>query len=282
VWKVDTSAPLAVLRGHTDEVTSAAFVGSGRFVVSAGDDGTVRVWDARVQSELALLVDLRTPVRAVAFGPRGGVVRAETRGGPTHVLHPATGAELRTEPGGARSCPTEGPGGTMATIEGSDVVLASDGRTRVLQGHEGRVTSACFSADGTRLVTASRDHDARIWDVATGEALMVLQGHFGPVQDAEFSPDGRWVVTAGPGRAGLWDAGSGGLVTLLRGHRGRVTSAAFSPNGRAIVTGGVDGTVRTYRCDICGGLGELVRLAGRRLDATGRRLSAEERERYLG
>jgi WD40 repeat protein len=102
------------------------------------------------------------------------------------------------------------------------------------------------------------------------------------VQDAGFSRDGRWVVTAGPGRAGLWDAGSGGLVTLLRGHRGRVTSAAFSPNGRAIVTGGVDGTVRTYRCDICGGLGELVRLAGRRLDATGRRLSAEERERFLG
>ena len=282
VWKVDTNAPQAVLRGHTDEVGSASFAGAGRLVGSAGGDGKVRVWDARVQSELALLADLGRPVRSVAFGRRGGVVQAETRDGRTHVLRAASGAELRTEPGSARSNTTRGPQGATATIRGSEVVLRSDGRTRVLEGHGARVTSASFSADGTRLVTASRDHDARIWDVATGETRMVLQGHFGPVQDARFSPDGRWVVTAGPGRAGLWDARDGGPVTLLRGHRGPVTSAAFSPNGRTIVTGGVDGTVRTFRCDICGGLRELVRLADERLAATGRKLTAEERERYLG
>jgi WD40 repeat protein len=280
VWNVDTSAPLAVLRGHTEQVTSASFVGSSRRVVSAGGDGKVRVWDARVQPELTLLADLGTPLKSVAFGRRGGLVWAETRDGEAHVLHATTGAELRTQPGEPETCPTRTPDGTTATIQGSDVVLRSDGRTRVLEGHEDRVTSVCFSADGTQVVSASRDHDARTWDVATGQGRMVLQGHFGPVRDARFSPDGRWVVTAGPGRAGLWDAESG-AVTLLRGHRGPLTSVAFSPNGREIVTGGVDGTVRTYRCDMCGGLGELVRLAGRRLDATGRSLSAEERERLV-
>jgi WD40 repeat protein len=281
VWKVDTSAPLAVLRGHADQVTSASFVGSGRLVVSAAADGTVRVWDARVQPELALLADLESPVTSVAFGRRGGLVRAETRDGKTHSLHSATGAELRAKPDEPLSCPRRGPDGTTAKIRGSNVVLRAAGGTTTLEGHDGRVTSACFSSDGTQLVTASRDRDARIWDVATGESRMVLQGHFGPVRDARFSPDGRWVVTAGPGRAGLWDVRSGS-VTLLRGHRGPLTSAAFSPNGRAIVTGGVDGTVRTYRCDICGGLGELVRLADRRLAATGRELTPEERARYLG
>jgi WD40 repeat protein len=78
------------------------------------------------------------------------------------------------------------------------------------------------------------------------------------------------------------DARSGVLVTLLRGHRGPLTSAAFSPNGRTIVTGGVDATVRTYRCDLCGGLDVLMALADRRLAATGRELTDEERERYLG
>ena len=110
----------------------------------------------------------------------------------------------------------------------------------------------------------------------------MLQGHFGPVQDAQFSPDGRWVVTAGPGRAGLWDARTGALVTLLRGHEGTLTSASFDLSGRVIVTGGVDGTVRTYVCEICGGLDERVELAERRLAATGRELTPEERERYLG
>ena len=206
----------------------------------------------------------------------------QTRDGRTHALHASSGAKLRAAPGGAPADTTRGPGGTTATIRGSEVVLRSDGRTTVLAGHGGRVNSVSFSADGTRVVTASRDRDARIWDVATGQARTVLRGHFGPVQDARFSPDGRWVVTAGPGRAGLWDALSGDLVTLLRGHRGLLTSAGFSPNGRVIVTGGVDGTVRTYRCDLCGGLAELRRLADSRLGATGRELTPEERERYLG
>ena len=61
-----------------------------------------------------------------------------------------------------------------------------------------------------------------------------------------------------------------------------MTSVAFDPSGRTIVTGGVDGTVRRYDCEICGGLGGLVELAERRLAATGRELTAEERERYLG
>jgi WD40 repeat protein len=152
----------------------------------------------------------------------------------------------------------------------------------VLKGHRDRVASVAFSSDGARLVTASRDHDARIWDATTGRFVRLLEGHFGAVNDARFSPDGRWIVTAGPRTAGLWDARSGALVVFLRGHKGTVTSAAFDPTGRIIVTGGVDTTVRSYRCRICGGLEELTALARSRLEETGRELSDEEEERYLG
>ena len=48
------------------------------------------------------------------------------------------------------------------------------------------------------------------------------------------------------------------------------------------MTGGVDGTVRTYLCRICGGLEELSELARSRLAETGRVLTREEREQYLG
>ncbi len=72
------------------------------------------------------------------------------------------------------------------------------------------------------------------------------------------------------------------MITLLRGHKGILTSAGFDPTGRTIVTGGVDGTIRTYRCDICGGLDELVKLAERRLAATGSELTADELNRSVG
>ena len=47
----------------------------------------------------------------------------------------------------------------------------------ILSGHESDVTSAAFSPDGSRIVTASADETARIWDAATGKEITVLRGH---------------------------------------------------------------------------------------------------------
>ncbi len=47
----------------------------------------------------------------------------------------------------------------------------------VLSGHTDRVFGAAFSPDGTRIVTASLDKTARIWDARTGAQLAVLSGH---------------------------------------------------------------------------------------------------------
>jgi WD40 repeat protein len=45
-----------------------------------------------------------------------------------------------------------------------------------LRGHEGEVLSADFSPDGGRIVTASTDKTARIWDLASRKEIAVLRG----------------------------------------------------------------------------------------------------------
>jgi serine/threonine protein kinase len=75
-----------------------------------------------------------------------------------------------------------------------------------LKGHTGRVRSASFSPDGTRIVTASEDQTARLWDVKTGTATLTLKGHASGVQSASFSPDGTRIVTASYTTAKVWDA----------------------------------------------------------------------------
>ena len=175
-----------------------------------------------------------------------------------------------------------GPGGSLRAVpHGKSVtVTRGDGTTFELVGHKDDVTSVAFSADGTRIVTASADHDARIWDARDGTLIHPLRKHFAIVSDARFSPDGRWVVTAGPGTAGLWNAASGSLVYFLQGHTGKLLSVAFAPDSRRVATGGIDGTVREWHCQICGGLDELVALANARLAGTGRIASDDERSRY--
>jgi tetratricopeptide (TPR) repeat protein len=67
------------------------------------------------------------------------------------------------------------------------------------------VNSAQFSADGQRVVTASGDKTARVWDAATGKALSEPMKHDAAVSSAQFSADGQRVVTASGNTARVWD-----------------------------------------------------------------------------
>ena len=113
----------------------------------------------------------------------------------------------------------------------------------VLGGHDNAVRSAAFSPDGSRIVTASWDKTARIWDVASGKEIAVLRGHDGGLYSAAFSRDGSRIVTASMDKtARIWDAASAKEIAVLRGHGSYVLSAAFSPDGSRIVTASGDKT----------------------------------------
>jgi tetratricopeptide (TPR) repeat protein len=97
------------------------------------------------------------------------------------------------------------------------------------------VTSAQFSPEGKRIVTASQDGTARVWDAQSGQQLAELQhGNLVAVISAQFSPDGRRILTVSrDGTAPVWDAQSGQQLTQLGGE---VKSAQFSPDGNRILT----------------------------------------------
>ena len=88
---------------------------------------------------------------------------------------------------------------------------------RAVFKHDAGVTQAAFNRTGDRIVTASYDKTARIWDVANGREIAILKGHEGPVERAGFSPDGRRVITAArDGTARIWDADSGAQIFVLQ------------------------------------------------------------------
>jgi len=121
-------------------------------------------------------------------------------------------------------------------------------------GHIGRVFSATFSPDGKRIITASEDRTAQIWDVS-GQQLAILSGHKGMVVRTVFHPmDGQIVLTGATDRtARLWNA-DGVLIKVLEGHSADVGHLVFSGDGQLMLTaadggGRCDSAVRIWDCD---------------------------------
>jgi TPR repeat protein len=116
----------------------------------------------------------------------------------------------------------------------------------LLIGHTDELASASYSNDGRRIVTASDDGTARIWDAGSGRQIGVLN-RGGRVTNASFSRDGRRIATASEdGTIGIWDAATDWPIKVLSGHTELVDTAAFSPDGKLIVSASDDGTARIW------------------------------------
>ncbi len=107
-------------------------------------------------------------------------------------------------------------------------------------GHNGDIHNIHFSHNGKKIVTASDDQTAKIWDAATGKLLHNLSGHTHDVIDAKFSPnDSKLITCSDDETAKIWDAVTGKLLLTIEGkqyHNFVVFNAEFSPDSSKILT----------------------------------------------
>ena len=93
--------------------------------------------------------------------------------------------------------------------------------------HRDGVLSATFSPNADRVVTASEDSTALIWDRVKGGEPKKLQ-HDYQVHDACFNPGGSWVLTVSRDKsARLWDAESGEPVSPPLPHPASLWHGVF-------------------------------------------------------
>ena len=120
------------------------------------------------------------------------------------------------------------------------------------KGHTESIWSICFSPNGKRIASGSRDKTARIWDAQTGTPLAgPLRGHTKLVASVAFSGDGACLASGSYDKTvRVWDVMSGRLVLgPLEGHYAWVSFVAFSPDSKRIVSASQFGDVCVWNAD---------------------------------
>jgi WD40 repeat protein len=171
VWPAKAKSPLN-LKGHSAYAMRVRFSPDGRMLATAGADGAVKLWDPVTGSELFEIGVAKGPVLGLRFSPSTNLLAI---------------------------------GDSRGLVMLWKISPESQKLFSTLVAHQRPITDLAFSPDGQRLATASFEHTAKIWDVASSEELASLPGHGGRVWTVDFSPDGQELVTASEdGTVGFW------------------------------------------------------------------------------
>ncbi len=260
--------PSRVIKAHDGKVLFVTFAPQAGRLLSAGDDGSARLW--RVDG--LEIVCLRPPkgwfkpaaTVYAAFTPDARRAFSVAADGTVRLWNLNTGAEVRNfalrhhitsaalSPDGRRLLVGGGRSVTLWDVEKGKLLRRFGGAGQL----KGDVHCVAFSPQGG-VLAGGLDGVVHVYDDGTGAEQLRLEGHGGGVYAVASHSNGRSILTgAGDHRLCVWDA-ERSQGWAFPGHAGEVFCVTLSPDGRLALTGGADQTVLLWLLKYCKRVGCL-------------------------
>ena len=219
---LDNMTCLQTLEAHTGAVMAVDIVGDGKFILSASQDKTVKLWN------LEKAKCLRT---FTGHTDRVNVVKsiADSR-------FAASGSDDKTI--------------RLWDIESGECV-------KILEGHNGEVYDLVILRAGHQILSTGKDKSLRLWDVHNGKCLKNMGGsdwysqeHTDEIYAIGVSSDSNRAYTASGDRTlKIWDLQAGKSIATLKGHRYEVNTLAASSDDWILASGGEDKLIYLWNID---------------------------------
>lgn len=247
---------IAVLRGHGDLIRTVTFRQDGKVLASAGNDGSLILWEqATGYRQLRRINDLPA-VSRVTFSPRGNQIAAVGFGSEIMMFGGAADlAKMQCDCNDLRVCVYDQQGQRLAIAGRSGHLHLFDPRTGAVIGdfnlHSGRIRDCAFTSNGSRLITAGEDGAVVLLDLARSEVVQRIDLLPCKLFALAVIDDTHIAVAGSDNRIRIVDFDSGLVVKHLDGHRGSVSTLAYASG--ALFSGGFDATLRRWPIESNGG-----------------------------
>ncbi|MEC7641837.1 MAG: FHA domain-containing protein [Nitrospinota bacterium] len=269
--------PLHIFKKHSGAVNDAQFNPTLDKIVTASDDKTAIIWSLEDQKPVHILSGHSAPVIKTGFNPEGTLVFTLSEGHTAKIWDAETGKEttdlkfsyyeindLGFQPGQTDRLAIALSNGTIKIIsarEGTVIQTLKDSQEHLQNsGHRLEVTSLQFNAEGTRLLSLSRDLTAKVWDMNTGNVettLIVWEKKTDPPAPkaqmfltAEFNRDGTQIVTGSTDKmVRWWETDSGKLLKEKKGHENHVIKVSFNHSGSQALSVAANNTAALWNME---------------------------------